>query len=276
MNILDIKLYRTIQNLVNPRILKDSKYVDTYLEGIKVRVFDPNKAKKIVIYIHGGGWVAGNLDTHSNICYKLANSLNRKVIAINYRLAPEYPYPVGLNDCLCVIKCIMNNLEYLGITYKDITIMGDSAGGNLTLAACLKDNFKVGNIVLIYPATQSDYSKNTKYKSIILNDGKGFLTRKRLEEYILLYAPLKEDRQSKFVNLLQAKRLFGLTKTLIITGTNDPLHDEGVALAKKLKRHFVRVKHYDLNGAYHGFMTNVLDKKFTELTIELIKGFIGD
>ena len=92
----------------------------------------------------------------------------------------------------------------------------------------------------------------------------------------MLYAPLKEDRQSKFVNLLQAKRLFGLTKTLIITGTNDPLHDEGVALAKKLKRHFVRVKHYDLNGAYHGFMTNVLDKKFTELTIELIKGFIGD
>ena len=69
------------------------------LDGIKLRVFDPKKAQKLIIYIHGGGWVSGNLDTHSAICYKLASSLNRKVVSIDYRLAPEYPYPAGFNDC---------------------------------------------------------------------------------------------------------------------------------------------------------------------------------
>ena len=76
--------------------------------------------------------------------------------------------------------------------------------------------------------------------------------------------------------ILKSKKLFGLPKTLIVTGTLDPLHDEGVALAKKLKRHLVSVKHYDLENAPHGFFTNILDKKYTRKTIELIKGFIGD
>lgn len=276
----NIKLYRVIQNIVNPNIVKNEKYADSFLDGVKVRVFDPWKSQKLIIYIHGGGWVSGNLDTHSNICFKLASDLKRKVISIGYRLAPEYPYPAGFDDCYKVIKHIMNNISSFGITWDDVVLMGDSAGGNLAFALSLKGlyerTFRVGKLVLIYPATQTDYTKTTKYCSVITNDGKGFLTRKHLEDYINMYLLKREDKEDIYVNVLNAKHLFGLPRTLVITGTDDPLHDEGVALVKKLKRHLVSVKHYDIKKAVHGYFTNILDKKYTRITIEYIKGFIGD
>ena len=275
----NIKLYRTMQNIVNPKI-KDKNFADYILDGIRVRIFDIYNSQKLIIYIHGGGWVSGSIDTHSNICYKLAKELNRKVISIDYRLAPEFPYPAGFNDCYKVIKHIMDNISEFGIIWNDVIVMGDSAGANLAFATCLKGfyerTFRPGKIILIYPATQTDYSLTTKYKSVITNDGKGFLTRKHLEDYISMYLPNENAYNDIYVNILKAKHLFGLPKIFIVTGTLDPLHDEGISLVKKLKRHLVSVKHYDLLHAPHGFFTNILDKKYTNKTIELIKGFIGD
>ena len=276
----NIKLYRLIQNLLCPNIIKDPKYSDIKLNDITLRIFDPNNKSKILIYIHGGGWVSGNLDTHCNICYKLAEKLNRKVISIGYRLAPEYPFPAGLNDCYIVTKNIMENIEKLNIKSKDVIIMGDSAGANLAMSVSLmglhNKTFRVGKIIMIYPTTQTDYSKKSIYKSLFYNDNKGFLTRKYLENWTNMYLPDEESKDNQYVNLMNAKRLFGLPKTLIITGTNDPLHDEGIAFAKKLRRHLVCVRNYDLKNATHGFFSNIIDKKWTDKTIELIKGFIGD
>lgn len=276
----NIKLYRLIQNLLCPNIIKGSKYSDIKLNDITLRIFDPNNKSKILIYIHGGGWVSGNLDTHCNICYKLAEKLNRKVISIGYRLAPEYPFPAGLNDCYIVTKNIMENIEKLNIKSKDVIIMGDSAGANLAMSVSLmglhNKTFRVGKIIMIYPTTQTDYSKKSIYKSLFYNDNKGFLTRKYLENWTNMYLPDEESKDNQYVNLMNAKRLFGLPKTLIITGTNDPLHDEGIAFAKKLRRHLVCVRNYDLKNATHGFFSNIIDKKWTDKTIELIKGFIGD
>ena len=276
----NIKLYRLIQNLLCPNIVKGPKYSDIKLNDITLRIFDPNNKSKILIYIHGGGWVSGNLDTHCNICYKLAEKLNRKVISIGYRLAPEYPFPAGLNDCYIVTKNIMENIEKLNIKSKDVIIMGDSAGANLAMSVSLmglhNKTFRVGKIIMIYPTTQTDYSKKSIYKSLFYNDNKGFLTRKYLENWTNMYLPDEESKDNQYVNLMKAKRLFGLPKTLIITGTNDPLHDEGIAFVKKLRRHLVCVRNYDLKNATHGFFSNIIDKKWTDKTIELIKGFIGD
>lgn len=276
----NIKLYRLIQNLLCPNIIKGPKYSDIKLNDITLRIFDPNNKSKILIYIHGGGWVSGNLDTHCNICYKLAEKLNRKVISIGYRLAPEYPFPAGLNDCYIVTKNIMENIEKLNIKSKDVIIMGDSAGANLAMSVSLmglhNKTFRVGKIIMIYPTTQTDYSKKSIYKSLFYNDNKGFLTRKYLENWTNMYLPDEESKDNQYANLMKAKRLFGLPKTLIITGTNDPLHDEGIAFVKKLRRHLVCVRNYDLKNATHGFFSNIIDKKWTDKTIELIKGFIGD
>ena len=276
----NIKLYRLIQNLLCPNIVKGPKYSDIKLNDITLRIFDPNNKSKILIYIHGGGWVSGNLDTHCNICYKLAEKLNRKVISIGYRLAPEYPFPAGLNDCYIVTKNIMENIEKLNIKSKDVIIMGDSAGANLAMSVSLmglhNKTFRLGKIIMIYPTTQTDYNKKSIYKSLFYNDNKGFLTRKYLENWTNMYLPDEESKDNQYVNLMNAKRLFGLPKTLIITGTNDPLHDEGIAFVKKLRRHLVCVRNYDLKNATHGFFSNIIDKKWTDKTIELIKGFIGD
>lgn len=276
----NIKLYRLIQNLLCPNIVKGPKYSDIKLNDITLRIFDPNNKSKILIYIHGGGWVSGNLDTHCNICYKLAEKLNRKVISIGYRLAPEYPFPAGLNDCYIVTKNIMENIEKLNIKSKDVIIMGDSAGANLAMSVSLmglhNKTFRVGKIIMIYPTTQTDYSKKSIYKSLFYNDNKGFLTRKYMENWTNMYLPDEESKDNQYANLMKAKRLFGLPKTLIITGTNDPLHDEGIAFVKKLRRHLVCVRNYDLKNATHGFFSNIIDKKWTDKTIELIKGFIGD
>ena len=276
----NIKLYRVIQNIICPNIINGKKYKDIKLNDIDLRIFDPNNNLKIIIYIHGGGWVSGNLDTHSNICYELAKKLNRKVISIGYRLAPEYPFPTGLNDCYMVIKNIMENIDKLNIKCKDVIIMGDSAGANLAMAVSLmglhNKTFRVGKIIMIYPTTQTDYSKNSIYKSLFYNDNKGFLTRKYLENWTNMYLPDEKNKNNQYVNLMKAKRLFGLPKTLIVTGTNDPLHDEGIAFVKKLKRHLVCVQNYDLKNATHGFFSNIIDKKWTDKTIELIKGFTGD
>ena len=163
--------------------------------------------------------------------------------------------------------------------WNNVLLMGDSAGGNLAMGISLKalhqKDYRCKKLILIYPATQTDYTLNSKYVSLNTNSKKGFLTRKILEDYINMYLP-DEYKMDQYVNLLQAKKLFGLPKTMIVTGTNDPLHDEGVCLVKKLKRHLVSVVHYDLKDAYHGYFTNIFDKKYTTLTIELIKGFIGD
>lgn len=276
----NIKLYRLIQNLLCPNIVKGPKYSDIKLNDITLRIFDPNNKSKILIYIHGGGWVSGNLDTHCNICYKLAEKLNRKVISIGYRLAPEYPFPAGLNDCYIVTKNIMENIEKLNIKSKDVIIMGDSAGANLAMSVSLmglhNKTFRVGKIIMIYPTTQTDYSKKSIYKSLFYNDNKCFLTRKYLENWTNMYLPDEESKDNQYANLMKAKRLFGLPKTLIITGTNDPLHDEGIAFVKKLRRHLVCVRNYDLKNATHGFFSNIIDKKWADKTIELIKGFIGD
>lgn len=277
------KLYRVIQKIINPKI-GVKQYIDIeYKNGnrsIPLRIFNPMNAKKIIIYIHGGGWIAGNLDTHSSICYTLAKKTNRKIISIGYSLAPENPFPCGFDDCYSVVLEIMNNIKDFSLTWNDIVLMGDSAGGNLCAAVSQKGlkehQFRVGKQVLIYPALQSDYSKNTKYKSVLENDEKGFLRQSQLVDFINSYVKDKKDLKNIYVAPLFAKRLFGLPKTLIITGTNDPLHDEGIAYAKKLKRHLVSVKSYDIKDAPHGFMTNIMEKRFTELTIQYITDFIQD
>ena len=212
----NIKLYRLIQNLLCPNIIKGPKYSDIKLNDITLRIFDPNNKSKILIYIHGGGWVSGNLDTHCNICYKLAEKLNRKVISIGYRLAPEYPFPAGLNDCYIVTKNIMENIEKLNIKSKDVIIMGDSAGANLAMSVSLmglhNKTFRVGKIIMIYPTTQTDYSKKSIYKSLFYNDNKGFLTRKYMENWTNMYLP---DEESKDNQYHKDKRLYNRILYLI-------------------------------------------------------------
>ena len=279
------KLFRLFQKLANPKFNKRRSYKDVKIDlltrKVKVRVFTPPKNNnRLIIYLHGGGWVAGSIDSYTNICYNLAYKTESTVMAISYRLAPEHPFPAGFNDCYDVIRLVYSSSELLNIDPKNIVIMGDSAGGNLTAAVCQRaidtKDFKVYKQILLYPALQSDYSKDTKYKSVIENGSSYIISRTQLCDFMEHYVKNKEDLDNKYVAPLLSNNLFRMPKTLIITADNDPLRDEGIEYAKKLKKFLVKVKHYNFYGAAHGFLTNILDESYTELAYEKIIEFLGD
>lgn len=279
------KLFRTLQKIINPKIIKKKEYEDIVFclgdRDIKARVFNyENQNRKAIIFIHGGGWVIGSVQSYTNTCIELSKKTKRMVIAIDYRLAPEYPYPNGFNDCYDVIKLIMDNLDILDLKKNDICLMGDSAGGNLVAAISLKarhtKDFKIDKQILLYPALQSDYSKHTKYKSVIENGKDYILTQKQLQEYIALYVSDPKDLNSPYVSPLKAKMLFFQPETLLITSDLDPLRDEGKHYAKRLRRYFNYVKYYNFKGAMHGFLSQPIQKKHTMKAYNKIIDFLGD
>lgn len=261
----NIELYRKIDELTSINTVSKKNYRDDKILNMDVRIFNEN-SNNTLIYLHGGGWVSGSLNTHSNICYKLAKELNTCVISLDYPLAPENKFPCALNEIDLVCQEIFKK-------YNNISIMGDSAGANLAFAVAIKTRkLKFKEIILAYPSAQTDYTSNTKYKSVLKNSGKTFLTKESLRDYLSLYLRNDKDYKNPYVNLLKNNWLFGFPKTTIITGTLDPLHDEGVALKEKLERFLVPVKHLDLEKAPHAFLTNNLDHKYRDITINFLKG----
>ena len=175
----NLNLVRTFQKIINP-IHKNSKYEDIYipLEDRKIRIrvfndFNDIETHKMIFYIHGGGWVSGDIDYYTNLCNNLSKRTNQIVLLIDYRLAPENPFPCGFNDCYEIAYLLMKHTHLFNLKPRDITIMGDSAGGNLTAAIQLKarktKDFKFSRQILFYPALQNNYSLNTNYKSVIEN-----------------------------------------------------------------------------------------------------------
>lgn len=279
------KLFRVLQKLVNKPSLKNKSYEDMIVNledrNIRLRVFYPDCEKLgLIIFIHGGGWVSGSLESYTNTCTELATQTQRMIVSIDYRLAPEYPYPNGLNDCYEVVRIIMDNIGKLNLRKQDICLMGDSAGGNLVAAVIIKakqtKDFKISKQVLLYPSLQSDYSNNTKYKSVIKKGKDYLLTQKQLQDYMSLYVSNSKDLNSPFVSPLKAKFPFFYPDTLIITADNDPLRDEGERYAKKLKLYFNKVQYYNFIGAMHGFMNNPFGKKHKEEAYKKINEFLGD
>lgn len=281
------KLLRVIQKIINPDFFNKDDFQDIVFSlddrDVKCRVFDPSKelkVKKIIIFIHGGGWVYGCINSYTKTCVELSKKTNRIVIAIDYRLAPEYPYPAGFNDCYEIVNMIMNGLDELGISRKDVCLMGDSAGGNLAAAISLKaratKDFKVGSQILLYPALQMDYSDTTKYKSVIDNGKDYLLTQKQLQEYIEMYVTDIKDLNSPYVSPLKAKLPLFQPKTLIITCDNDPLRDEGKSYARKLKLFLNKVTYYNFEGALHAFLTMPIGKEHKEKAYLKINEFLGD
>lgn len=281
------KIFRVLQNLLNPSVFDKKEYEDVFLElpdrKIRTRIFcpfDKPEKRKAIIYIHGGGWVLGTLEVYTKTCLELAKQTNRIVISIDYRLAPEYPFPCGFNDCYDVVELIMSNLDEFGLKEEDVCLMGDSAGGNLTAAVSLKakktKKFKLKEQVLIYPAVQSDFSDKTKYKSIIDNGKDYLLTQKQIQDYMSLYVKDAKDLNNPYVSPLKARFPFNQPRTLIITSDKDPLRDEGKAYAKKLSLFGNKVMYHNVEGAMHGFLTITLNKKHKEEAHNKIKEFLGD
>lgn len=236
---------------------------NTEWNGVPVRIYCPEKAKgktlKTVLYLHGGGWVIGNLKTCSRFCGELSLTADAIVIAVDYRLAPEHPYPAALDDVMKILKAARSPLPLpFGIKNdtKQVFLAGDSAGGNLSAAAALReydrDKRTPAGLILFYPAvdlTDRDSASMKKY-------GKGYaLDSDIMNAFIDCYLPGdRRLRAGRYVSPLKTD-LSVFPPSLIVTAEFDVLHDQGKAFAEKLGKAGRRVIHRDYKGATHIFIT---------------------
>lgn len=221
-----------------------------------VRVYRPfglTGTPPAIVYLHGGGWVVGDLDTHDSCCRLLAINSACVVLAVDYRLAPEHPFPAAVEDAMAAYRWVQTNSTDLSIEPGRVGVMGDSAGGNLAaVVAQLTRGIDVPPPVaqcLIYPATDArlrDPSHET------FADG-FFLTRAGIRWYRSRYLPDPDSWNSPMASPVLEQNLSGLAPALVITAGFDPLRDEGRRYANRLVDAGVRTRYRCYDDMVHGF-----------------------
>ena len=279
------KVQRKLINMVNTYFGPKYRLLDHKITAggrkIPVRIFRPikNETSGVLIFFHGGGWVTGNIDSYTKVCVNMANKTRNTVISVDYLLAPEHPFPEGLEDCYNVTEEIFQNLNLLNCKESDITLIGDSAGGNLAAAVSLmardRGAFLPGKQILIYPATHNDHTENSPFPSIRENGNDYLLTSRQIQDYMDLYAPKQEDRLNPYLAPLLAEDLSNQPDTLVITAEYDPLRDEGEAYGMRLKEYGNKVKMYRMKDAVHGFFSLPWKSEYVIRSYDIINCFLG-
>ena len=234
----------------------------------------------VLLFLHGGGWTTETVDNYDRVCAALSKNTGHAVISVGYRLAPEFPFPAGLNDCYAVAKAIYTNRFLINTDPDRITLIGDSAGGNLTAALSLmardREEFMPKRQILIYPAVNNDYSENSPFASVMENGTDFLLTRQKLCQYLDLYQSTPDDRQNPYFAPLLSHDLTNQPRTLIITAEYDPLRDEGEAYGKKLAEAGVDVEVHRIKDALHGFFALGIKYLHVEESFQIINQFLKE
>lgn len=205
-----------------------------------------------LVFVHGGGWVYGDLETHDALCRLLAEEAQVRVVAVEYRLAPEHPFPAAIEDVRAAWDWVVENAGAVGIDRNRIAVGGDSAGGNLAIVlsqALVRDGGRVPDFqFLIYPAT--DFSMRRASRDLF---GEGFfLTEGFMERCEDLYLIGADDRADPLASPLLGD-VAGQPPAYVLTAGFDPLLDEGAAYADRLREAGVRVEYVEAPGLIHGF-----------------------
>lgn len=221
-----------------------------------VRPENSNEILPVILYIHGGGWILGDKETHDMLIRKLANRTNSVVAFVNYSRSPEAQYPLAINQIYGVLKYLYENPQDFNIDPDRIAIAGDSAGGNMAAATAIRAKQEGGPKImfqaLLYPVTDAGMDTGS-YKNF--KDGP-WLSKKAMEWFWNAYLPDKKSRKESYISPLQAEpsELEGLPPTLVITAENDVLRDEGEAYARKLDAAGVNVLSIRINNTHHDFL----------------------
>jgi acetyl esterase/lipase len=225
---------------------------------IPARLYEPPQSSPedpspLLVYYHGGGWVIGDLDTHDGPCRFLATHSGASVLSVDYRLAPEHPFPAAAEDCWDSYTWVMADAERLGADPARIAVGGDSAGANLAAAVCLMAREAAAPPpamqLLIYPVTDTSQELPSRRRF-----DEGFLlTRRDMDLYESRYLPPDADRSDQRVSMLQAEDLSRLPPAYVATAGFDPLRDEGEAYALRMREAGVRVSLRRHSGLVHTF-----------------------
>jgi acetyl esterase len=251
--------------------------VDFELAGVPLRSYQPTstasaEVNPCVVYLHGGGWVVGDLDSHDFICAELASTLGVLVIAVDYRLAPEHPFPAGFDDCLAVWRALRTGPFQLDP--ERTLVAGDSAGGNLAAALCLalrdaREPLPAAQ-VLIYPGLGGDHRLPSRSECV----DAPLLSSSDVDCYHALY--LRGTPQpGAYAMPLLAGDFSGLPPALIAVAQFDPLRDDGVCYAEQLNAAGVAATLYYGEGLVHGCLRGRGQVAEVDALYETLLGYLA-
>ncbi len=229
---------------------------------LAVRSYDPGtegEDRPLIVYFHGGGWVVGSIDTHDGVCRKLADDTGYPVVSVDYGLAPEYPFPEGLQDCYAALEWVAEETDALNADPDGIVVGGDSAGGGLAAGLSLLARDRGGPDIayqlLIYPSV-GDATVTEAYEE---NSEGYFLTEDDMEWFRDHYFETEIDMRNIYAFPLFANDLSDLPPATVITAGFDPLRDVGAMYADRLADAGVPVEYHNYDDMIHGFFSMISD-----------------
>lgn len=251
-----------LMSMMPPSAAQLASVRDTHIPGpageLKLRIYTPNGAGPfpILMYFHGGGFVIGDLDTFDSLCRETSAGAGVVMVSVDYRLAPEHPFPAASDDCLAATRWAAAHAAELNGDGSRIGVSGDSAGGNLAAGTALRLRDEGGPALraqlLVYPVVDADPAA---YPSMTENAEGYLLSRKDMEWFVGHYVKNPAAGPLSTLCPIKAASHAGLPPALVITAEFDPLRDEGNAYAEKLKAAGVAVEARCYAGAIHGFYT---------------------
>jgi acetyl esterase len=248
---------------------------------IPVRLYadgDSGTPRPILVWYHGGGFVIGDLVTADSTCRRLATATGALVVSVDYRLAPEHPFPAPADDCLVALQWIVDHAAELGGDPTRVAVGGDSAGGNLAAVTALgaRDaGIDLRYQLLIYPVTDCTMTSGS-----YVENGEGYmLTADSMDWFVGHYLSGGADAKDPRVSPLYADDVSGVAPALVVTAEFDPLRDEGEAYAERLRDAGVDVEVRRFDGQIHGFfqMCSITEgaREAVALAAERVKGALA-
>ena len=243
------------------------------------RLYDPapdRGPRGLLVYLHGGGWVVGSIDTHDPVCRFLAHAADVGVLAIEYRRAPEHRFPAAVDDAFAAFRWAAGNAGALGCDPARVGVAGDSAGGNLAAVvaqlAARDGGARPALQLLSYPVTDVS-RKHPSYR--LFADGY-FLTEREMDWYRGHYLPDEGAARDPRASPLLASDLHGLPPAVVLTAGFDVLRDEGEAYARRLAEAGVPVRLRRHAGLIHGFCNATGMSRSARAAMEEATGWVRD
>lgn len=230
--------------------------------GVPARLYEPEGVgpdAPLLVFLHGGGFVIGSIASHANLCRFTAKRARCKVLAVGYRKAPDHPFPAALDDSVTALRWALANASALGVDATRVAVGGDSAGGNLAVAATLSlspDEPGPCHAWLIYPLVDADVSA---WPSAQLFARGPLLSRGNATDMVSHYAATPREKRDPRVTVLDADGLHRMPPTYVATAGMDPLRDQGEAFADRLRGTGVEVEAERFANMPHGFDLLLID-----------------
>lgn len=274
-------------NLIEPDIFKEIDTLVAYdKHNVPIRIYYPTRASvknptHVIMFIHGGAFMYGSIEEYDMAAKKLAKITNKIIISVDYRLAPEHPFPSALNDVAAVLNWVLENMENIGGKGEKVILVGDSAGANLATVLTLKyrDESRDDILcqILYYPPTTFVENEFSSRQHFLRDERRTYL----LTEELLLktkesYLPDSSLKTNPYASPLLADLSGDLPPALIFTAQVDPLRDDGRRYADKLTDAGQKVTYIEYEGIVHGFLNLYMIFPEGKASMKLARDFIKD